>query len=121
MSPALFEPIGEKFRKDIKDRAQANVVPIIRFGAGERKADVMAPYLDAAAGSGRSQVAAIGYAQEFQLVGTARKRDTDPGGCPQFSFPQAAPGVGVLRLHLGHRDGQRVHQDLQYFPYPVKA
>src|SRR5215475_2578016 len=44
VSPALFEPIGEKFRKDIKDRAQANVVPIIRFGAGERKADVMAPY-----------------------------------------------------------------------------
>jgi hypothetical protein len=33
----------------------------------------------------------------------------------------AAPGVGVVRLHLGHRDGQRVHQDLQYFPYPVKA
>ena len=48
--------------------------------------DVLAPYLDAAAGSGRSQVAAIGYAQEFQLVWTARKRDTDPGGCPQFSF-----------------------------------
>ena len=41
---------------------------------------------------------------------------------------RAAPGVGVLRLHLGRQDGQRVHQDLhlfpvsgQGFPYPVKA
>jgi len=37
VSPALFEPIGEKFRKDIKDRAQANVVPIIRFGPGSAR------------------------------------------------------------------------------------
>src|SRR6266851_1846043 len=47
-SPALFEPIGEKFRKDIRDWAQANGVPVIRFRAGERKAGVMAPYLEAA-------------------------------------------------------------------------
>jgi hypothetical protein len=64
-SPALFEPIGEKFRKDIKDWARANGIPLIRFTAGERKADVMAPYLDAAAATGRSQVAAVGCAQEF--------------------------------------------------------
>src|SRR5450755_546116 len=52
VSPALFEPIGEKFRADIKDWAQASGVPVIRFKAGERKADVMAPYLDAAAAGG---------------------------------------------------------------------
>ena len=44
VSPALFEPIGEKFRRDIKDWAQANGIPLIRFGAGDRKADVMAPW-----------------------------------------------------------------------------
>ena len=32
VSPALFEPIGEKFRKDIRDWAQANGVPVIRLG-----------------------------------------------------------------------------------------
>ena len=69
-SPALFEPIGEKFRRDIKDWAQANGVPVIRFKAGERKADVMSPYLEAAAAAGRSQVVAIGRAQEFQHVWT---------------------------------------------------
>ena len=40
-------------------------MPVIRFKAGERKADVMALYLEEAAASGRSQVAAIGCAQEF--------------------------------------------------------
>jgi hypothetical protein len=40
-SPALFEPIGEKFRRDIKDWAQANGIPMIRFGAGDRKADLL--------------------------------------------------------------------------------
>ena len=65
MSPALFEPIGEKFRKDIKDWARTNGIPVIRFTAGERKADVLAPYLEAATAAGRSQIVAVGCAQEF--------------------------------------------------------
>ena len=122
VSPALFEPIGEKFRKDIKDWAQANGVPVIRFGAGERKADVMAPYLDAAAGSGRSQVAAIGCAQEFQLVWTARKRDTDPGGCPQFSFTKEQRRVSVFYVYIWDTAmGSGFIKICSYFPYPVKA
>src|SRR5437870_561244 len=60
VSPALFEPIGEKFRRDIKGWAQANGIPLISFKAGDRKAEVMAPYLEAAAATGRSQVAAAG-------------------------------------------------------------
>jgi hypothetical protein len=40
VSPALFEPIGEKFRRDVRAWAQAAGVPVIRFKAGERKADV---------------------------------------------------------------------------------
>ena len=100
VSPALFEPIGEKFRRDIKDWAQANGIPLIRFGAGDRKADVMAPYLEAAAAAGRSQVVAVGCAQEFQLVWTARKRDTDPGGCPQFSFTKEQRRVSVFYVYI---------------------
>ena len=122
VSPALFEPIGEKFRKDIKDWAQANGVPVIRFGAGERKADVMAPYLDAAAGPGRSQVVAIGCAQEFQLVWTARKRDTDPGLCPQFSFTREQRRVPVFYVCIWDTAmGSGFIKICSYFPYPVKA
>ena len=121
-SPALFEPIGEKFRRDIKDWAQANGVPLIRFGPGERKAEVMAPYLDAAAASGRSQVAAIGCAQEFQLVWTARKRDTDPGGCPQFSFTKEQRRVSVFYVYIwDSKMGSGFIKICTYFPYPVKA
>ena len=122
VSPALFEPIGEKFRKDIKDWAQANGVPVIRFSAGERKAEVMAPYLDAAAATGRSQVAAIGCAQEFQLVWTARKRDTDPGGCPQFSFTKEQRRVSVFYVYIWDTAmGSGFIKICSYFPYPVKV
>ena len=121
-SPALFEPIGEKFRRDIRDWAQANGIPVIRFAAGQRKADVMAPYLDAAAAAGRSQVVAIGCAQEFQLVWTARKRDTDPGGCPQFSFTKEQRRVSVFYVYIfDARMGPGFIKICTYFPYPVKA
>ena len=122
VSPALFEPIGNKFRRDMKDWAQANGVPVIRFKAGERKADVMAPYLQAAAGSGRSQVVAVGCAQEFQLVWTARKRDTDPGGCPQFSFTKEQRRVSVFYVYIWDSSmGSGFIKICTYFPYPVKA
>jgi len=122
VSPALFEPIGDKFRRDIKDWAHANGVPLIRFGAGERKADVMSPYLQAAADSGRSQVVAIGCAQEFQLVWTARKRDTNPGMGPQFSFTREQRRVSVFYVYIfDEQMGPGFIKICTYFPYPVKA
>jgi len=122
VSPALFEPIGEKFRKDIRDWAQANGIPVIRFTAGQRKAEVMAPYLEAAAVAGRSRVVAVGCAQEFQLVWTARKRDTDPGGCPQFSFTKEQRRVSVFYIYIfDERMGPGFIKICTYFPYPVKA
>ena len=122
VSPALFEPIGEKFRKDIRDWAQANGIPVIRFTAGQRKAEVMAPYLEAAAAAGRSQVVAVGCAQEFQLVWTARKRDTDPAGCPQFSFTKEQRRVSVFYVYIfDERMGPGFIKICTYFPYPVKA
>ncbi len=122
VSPALFEPIGNKFRADMKDWAQANGVPVIRFKAGERKADVMAPYLQAAAAAGRSQVAAIGCAQEFQRVWTARKRDTDPGRGPQFSFTKEQRRVSVFYIYIWDTTmGSGFIKICTYFPYPAKA
>jgi hypothetical protein len=122
VSPALFEPVGAKFRKDMNDWARANGVPVIQFGSGERKADVMAPYLDAAAASGRSQVAAIGCAQEYQSVWTARKRDTDPGKPPQFSFTKEQRRVSVFYAYIWDEQmGGGFIKICTYFPYPLKA
>src|SRR5579863_7868506 len=122
VSPALFEPIGEKFRREIRDWAQANGIPVIRFRAGERKAEVMAPYLQAAAATGRSQVAGVGCAQEFQLVWTARKRGTDPGRCPQFSFTREQRRVSVFYVYIfDEQMGPGFIKICSYFPYPVKV
>ena len=122
VSPALFEPIGEKFRRDIRDWAQANGIPLIRFAAGDRKADVMAPYLEAAAAGGRSQVVAVGCAQEYQLVWTARKRATDPGMCPQFSFAKEQRRVSVFYIYIfDEQMGPGFIKICTYFPYPVKV
>jgi hypothetical protein len=122
VSPALFEPIGETFRRDIRDWAQASGIPLIGFTAGERRADVMAPYLESAAAAGCSQVVAVGCAQEFQLVWTARQRDTGPGGCPQFSFTKEQRRVSVFYVYIfDQQTGPGFIKICSCFPYPVKA
>lgn len=83
-SPALFEQIGNRSRGAMRQWVHANNIPIIQFRAGDRKADVMAPYLDAARHAGRSKPVAVGCAQEYAQVWTATRRDTDPDKCPQF-------------------------------------
>src|SRR5262249_7912688 len=55
------------------------------FHEGQRKIEVMRQYLDRAAASGRSQVAAIGWAQEYAQVASARTWHTETGW-PQFAF-----------------------------------
>ena len=56
--------------------------------------------LNRAAETGRSQVAAIGVAQEMQPVFIARKRRTDPSRCPQFSFDKKDRRVTVFYFYL---------------------
>ncbi|MGA8461181.1 MAG: hypothetical protein WB800_37695 [Streptosporangiaceae bacterium] len=122
VSPALFEPIGEKFRREVKSWALASGIPVIVFKAGERKAEVMAPCLRAAAAAGRSQVVAIGCAQEFQRVWTARKRATDPGRCPQFSFTKEQRRVPVFYVYIfDEQMGPGFIKICTCFPYPVKV
>jgi len=87
-SPALFDKIGQKFRRSVASFAEANHIPWVKFAKDTRKAEVMTPYLKQAAATGRSQVAAIGVAQEFQRVWTAYQRDTRTAA-PQYTFAKA--------------------------------
>src|SRR5258708_39677161 len=48
-SPAIFDKIGQKFRRAVASFAEANDIPWVHFGKGDRKAEVMAPYLRRAA------------------------------------------------------------------------
>ena len=57
-SPAVFEQIGDRFRRAVTAFAKANQIPVVRFGKDDRKIDVMRPYQDRLAATGGSGVAA---------------------------------------------------------------
>ena len=121
-SPAIFEQIGARFRDGMRRFAEANHIPVVRFRRGDRKVEVMRPHLVRAARSGRSQVAAIGVDQEFQVVWTARKRDTDPAKAPQFSFTKEQRRVTVFYVYVWDEDfGPAFIKICSYFPYPIKV
>src|ERR1700730_14896797 len=87
-SPAIMEKIGTGFRTAVDRFAADNKIPVVRFSKGDRKIEVMRPYLARQARTGRSGVAAIGTAQEVHDRVRATKRMGD-NGVPWFSFTKA--------------------------------
>ena len=121
-SPACLQQIGEGFRRRVASFAEANHIPVVPLKAADRNIEIMQPYLDAAAASGRSQVAAVGVAQEVQRVFIARKRDTDPAKCPQFSFEKKDRRVTVFYFYLWDAGfGAAFIKVCTYCPWPVKV
>jgi hypothetical protein len=119
-SPALFDKIGQRFRRAVASFAEGNGIPWVRFGKGDRKADVMRPYLDRQAATGRSGVAAIGVAQEFQRVWVAYRRETSTAA-PQFTFTKADRRVTCYYFYLWDEGfGPAFIKVCAYFPYPAK-
>jgi hypothetical protein len=119
-SPALMEKIGTKFRRAVESFASANGIPWVRFGKGDRKIDVMQPYLDRQAAAGRSGVAAVGVAQEFQRVWSAYQRDTQ-AAAPQYTFAKADRRVTCYYFYVWDEDfGSAFIKVCAYFPYPAK-
>jgi hypothetical protein len=119
-SPALLEKISQRFRRSVASFAEANDIAWVKFGKDDRKADVMAPYLRKAAAGGRSRVAAIGVAQEFQRVWTAYQRDTKTAA-PQFTFAKADRRVTCYYFYLWDADfGPAFIKVCAWFPYPAK-
>jgi len=120
-SPALMEKIGTKFRRAVASFAEANHIPWVRFAKGDRKAEVMRPYLDRQAATGRSGVAAIGVAQEFQRVWAAYRRETKTAA-PQFTFAKADWRVTCYYFYLWDEGfGPAFIKVCAYFPYPAKV
>ena len=120
-SPACLQQIGDAFRRRVASFAEANHIPVVPLKAADRNIEVMQPYLDKAAATGRSQVAAIGVAQEPQRVLIARQRDTDPGKCPQFSFDKKDRRVTVYYFYLWDASfGPAFIKVCTYCPWPMK-
>ncbi len=121
-SPAVLEQIGTRFRQAVARFAEMNDIPMVKFKKGVRKIDVMRPLLERAERTGRSRVVAIGWAQEFQHVWDARKRDTDPARPPQFSFAMAERRVTCYYFYVWDvAFGPAFIKVCAYFPYPVKV
>src|SRR6266536_648072 len=98
-SPALMDQIGQRFRRAVDSYARAHHIPVVRFTKGQRKVEVMRRHLDRAAASGRSQVAAIGWAQGYAPVASARTWHTE-SGVPQFAFGKALLRVSCVYFYL---------------------
>jgi hypothetical protein len=120
-SPAVMEKIGTAFRRAVCGFADANRIPVVRFGKNDRKIDVMRRHVAAQARTGRSGVAAIGTAQEFQNVFLATERDR-VNGVPSYSFSKADRRVAVYYFYLWDREfGPAFIKIATYFPYPMKV
>src|SRR3989440_3192054 len=120
-SPALFNQIGQRFRRAVASYADANQIPWVKFGKDDDKLAVMNPHLRRQAAAGRSGVAAIGVAQEFQRVWSATEGKTSTG-TPRWSFYKADRRVTCYYFYLWDEDfGPAFIKVCAYFPYPGKV
>ena len=119
-SPVLFRQLGDRFRKAVLSFSDANDIPWIKFGKDKAKLEVMQPHLARQASTGRSGVAAIGVAQEFQRVWTAYEGKTSTG-TPRWSFVKTDRRVTCYYFYLWDQDfGPAFIKVCAYFPYPAK-
>lgn len=121
-SPALFEAIGARFRREVAGFARAHQIPVVRFGKDDRKVEVMHPFQQRLAAEGRSGVAAIGVAQEFALVWSGYRRESTGSPLPQFGFAKVRRRVTCFYFYLWDTEfGPGFVKICSYFPYPIKV
>ncbi len=120
-SPAVVGRIGDRFRAAVRRLADTEHIPVVRFSKGERKLDVMRPYLDRQASTGRAGIAAIGVAQEFQWVATCSTRAARGAGAPHFEWGRADRRVSCFYFYLWDEQfGPAFIKVCSYLPYPIK-
>jgi hypothetical protein len=114
--------IGDQFRRSVRSFADTNQIPMIKFAKGERKIEAMKPYLARLEQTGRSGVAGIGWAQEFQRVATCTTTEARNGGAPHFGWDKAERRVTCYYFYVWDDDfGPAFVKIGSYFPYPIKV
>jgi len=126
-SPAIFERIGNRFRRDVSAFARDNDIPVLhlkkpdRTRWDDRKVDHVKPHLDRAEREGRFGVVAIVAAQEFQWVFTATNRAQKPKAVC-FGFTKTERRVSTYYFYvLDPEFGPGFIKICTYFPYPAKV
>ena len=119
----LCEQIGARFRRAVARFAQDNGIPVVRVRQeGDRKVEVMHPYLQRLAAAGVSGVAAIGVGAGVR-AGVhrlpARRRHST---IPQFTFAKADRRVTCYYFYVWDTGfGPGFIKICSYFPYPIKV
>lgn len=126
-SPALFQKISNRFRREVDHFAVAAGVPVLHLNKpdrsrwDDRKLDHVRPHLDRAARDGRFGVVAIVVAQEFQWVTGARNRSRTPG-VVSYDFVKEERRVNAYYFYVHDREfGPGFIKICGYFPYPAKV
>jgi hypothetical protein len=121
-SPVVVGRIGDQFRRSVRSFADTNQIPVIKFAKGDRKIAKMKSCLARQEKSGRSGVAGIGWAQEFQRVATCTVTEARNGGAPHFGWDRADRRVTCYYIYVWDEDfGPAFVKIGSYFPYPVKV
>ena len=121
-SPAVVNRIGDGFRRAVRSFADSNQIPVIKFGKGDRKIEKMKPFLARQEATGRSGVAGIGWAQEFQRVATCTITEARNGGAPHFGWDRADRRVTCYYFYVFDDEfGPAFVKIGSYFPYPIKV
>lgn len=110
-SPAIFQRMGDRFRKAVTAFAVDNDIPVLRLKRpdrtrwDDRKIDHVRPHLQRAECQGRHGVVAIVAAQEIQKVFMGYDRAKgEHGKAVNFSFDKADRRVTVFYFYVRDPD-----------------
>lgn len=116
-SPALLRPLHDQFVQSIRYLCQRQQIPLIQFGRGERKDDIVRPYRERFEAS--EGVVVIGVAQEKSLSFKATQKNKQGEG--MFDFSRQSVFVNHYYFYLQDPDwGPAFIKIGSYLPYPVK-
>ncbi|TMM05449.1 MAG: hypothetical protein E6G05_04785 [Actinobacteria bacterium] len=126
-STALFQRIGNRFRREVSAFATAHKIPVLRLKKpdrsrwDDRKLDHVRPYLERAEREGRFGVVAIVACQEFQWVIGARNRAA-LGKAVSLDFFKEERRVGIYYFYILDPDfGPGFIKLCTYAPWPGKV
>ena len=117
-SPALFQPMHDRFVDGVRAFARERNVPVVKFEAGQRKDDIASGYR---AAFGKSEgVVFIGVAQEKALSFKAHKANRPGAGL--FDFSRQSVWVNHYYFYVQDEEwGPAFVKVCSYLPYTVRV
>jgi hypothetical protein len=121
-SSRAFGEVGKAYEKAIRNFAEENAIPVIRFAKGDSREEIARPYLDAAAAAGgKGTVALIGVGQEKASAWrswTGKRRDYS--GRPLQEWGRQMTFVNHFYFYLWDAEwGPAFWKVNCYAPFPV--